>query len=591
MIGDDYFELRARTGTALYSLSKLGQEVRLHPARISLLQNLTASLKEPFLFVVAGEVNSGKSTFLNGLFGEEFCETAVVPMTSKIHYFRHGEELRQIEVSDTLVEFYRPNSFLKDFHLVDTPGTNSIEEQHQEITERYIPMADLVIFVFSVTNPWGASNWELLDRIHRKWFKNVVFVLQQCDLRAPEEVEAIVEHMRVTAKQRLGATFPVFCVSAKKALLAKTTGVDKERLWRESRFEELEKYTSEAVSSAASRLHRIQNTTQTARVILGEVKNRLSDAVGTLKTDSELLDRLKRAVQKQKALSGGKFVGLLEAFDNDYMTLGIETGDYVESRLSIGASLKSLFGNEEAPGRAEDIMMNGLVSSVRERAQGVVETLGRDLKQLRERLVDHIDEYFDYDVPVSDDAALPGLSAAADALAEDMERCVRENLGRLELRKGLEAILAGRRRTLRAILAVAAIGTAGAIGTTIAGMSPYNLVSAAMAVVSLVAIGTFANRNAGDIARALGKRLEGNRDDLSSELKKAFEGGVDRVFAEFIKIFNPLREICEEHRSMYEPKIRQLEDLGNSFREIQEVVSRFAAGRLEEVPQESRAKA
>ena len=95
MIGDDFFELRAKLGTALFALSALAEQVRLHPARISLLQNLIAGLKEPFLFVVAGEVNSGKSTFLNGLFGEDFCETSAVPMTSKtIGLFGHCSEVR-----------------------------------------------------------------------------------------------------------------------------------------------------------------------------------------------------------------------------------------------------------------------------------------------------------------------------------------------------------------------------------------------------------------------------------------------------------------------------------------------------------------
>ena len=448
MIGDDYFELRAKLGTALYALSSLAERVRLHPARVSRLQNLMAGLKEPFLFVVAGEVNSGKSTFLNGLFGDHFCETAVLPMTDKIHYFRYGEEVRDIEVSDTLVELYRPNPFLKDFNLVDTPGTNSVEERHDEITERYIPMADLVMFVFSVTNPWGVSNWELLEQIRRKWFKNVVFVLQQCDLRTPDEVETIVEHMRMTAQQRLGTTFPIFCVSANKALMAKTSGVDKDRLWKESRFEELEKFTSNAVSRGENRLQRILNTSKTAQVILGEIKGRLSEAVGTLKADNQLLDRLERAAQKQKMMTEGKFVGLLETFDNDYMTLGIETGDYLDSRLTVGQSARSVVARDEGPYRVEKAMMDGLGLSVRERSRGVVETIKRDLKQLRDRLVDYIDEYYSYEADVTDDDAFTGLIASADSIAARMEKRVLENITELGLEKELERMFRARRRTI-----------------------------------------------------------------------------------------------------------------------------------------------
>ncbi len=583
MIGDDYFELRAKLGTSLYALSSLAERVRLHPARVSLLQNLIAGLKEPFLFVVAGEVNSGKSTFLNGLFGDHFCETAVLPMTDKIHYFRYGEEVRDIAVSDTLVELYRPNPFLKDFNLVDTPGTNSVEEHHDDITERYIPMADLVMFVFSVTNPWGVANWELLERIHRKWFKNVVFILQQCDLRSPDEVETIVEHMRLTAHQRLGATFPIFCVSAKQALMAKTSGIDKERLWKESRFEELEKFTSNAVSRGESRLQRILNASKTAQVILGEVKGRLSDAVGTLKADNLLLDRLERATQKQKMITEGKFVGLLETFDNDYMTLGIETGDYLDSRLTIGPSMRSVFVREEAPYRVEKTMMDGLGLSVRERSRGVVETIKRDLKQLRDRLVDYIDEYYSYDVPVTDDAAFPGLIAAADSIAARMEKRILENITELGLEKEIESVFRTRRRTIGVLLAVAGLGLAGAIAMIIAGMSPFQYLSGSISVAALVAAGVYANRNAGEIVENLGKRLEANRERLVGDLQEAFEKGVDRAFGEFLNIFDPLRRVCDNHRAENEPQIRELENLGASFHEIQEAVAEAARGRLAEV--------
>ncbi len=91
-----------------------------------------------------------------------------------------------------------------------------------------------MLFVFSVTNPWTQSAWELLDLVQKKWLKNIVFVLQQADLREPAEIEIIRRHLQDTALQKLGFTPPIFAVSARKALLARTTGVDKERLWKES---------------------------------------------------------------------------------------------------------------------------------------------------------------------------------------------------------------------------------------------------------------------------------------------------------------------------------------------------------------------
>ncbi len=44
----------------------------------------------------------------------------------------------------------------------------------------------------------------------------------------------IEQHLRDTANQKLGFAPPIFPVSARKAFLARTTGVDKEGLWKKA---------------------------------------------------------------------------------------------------------------------------------------------------------------------------------------------------------------------------------------------------------------------------------------------------------------------------------------------------------------------
>jgi hypothetical protein len=43
-----------------------------------------------------------------------------------------------------------PVEWLQDISLVDTPGTNAIFQNHQQITEHFLPRADLVLWVTSV---------------------------------------------------------------------------------------------------------------------------------------------------------------------------------------------------------------------------------------------------------------------------------------------------------------------------------------------------------------------------------------------------------------------------------------------------------
>src|SRR4029077_9342038 len=201
---------------------------------------LLTNIREPLLFVVVGEVKAGKSSLINALFGQEIAKADVLPATDRVCIFRYAREEKQVEVSPKLVESHLPVDFLRDFNIVDTPGTNTMVAEHQTITENFVPRADLILFVFSVVNPWTQSAWEFLKFVQKKWLKNVVFVLQQADLRDPKEIEVIRRHLQETAMQRLGVNIPVFAVSARKALLSRTSAVDKDRLWSESRFASLE---------------------------------------------------------------------------------------------------------------------------------------------------------------------------------------------------------------------------------------------------------------------------------------------------------------------------------------------------------------
>src|ERR1051325_9956984 len=221
MIADNYLQLRTELETALGKLLRLATEMRREPATLDTLHALLTDVREPLLFVVVGEVKAGKSSLLNALFGKEFAKVDVLPATDRVYIFKYGSEERSVEISPRLVERYQPIDFLHNFNVVDTPGTNTMVAEHQTITENFIPRADVILFVFSVTNPWTQSAWEFLKFVQKKWLKNVVFVLQQADLRDAKEIEVIRRHLQETATQQLGVNLPVFAVSARKALLSR----------------------------------------------------------------------------------------------------------------------------------------------------------------------------------------------------------------------------------------------------------------------------------------------------------------------------------------------------------------------------------
>jgi GTPase SAR1 family protein len=318
MIGDSYFHLRSHLDACLQKLGTVLRELGADADAQAIAENLAASLKEPFVFVVVGEVNVGKSTFLNALFGQDFSRTGIMPTTDKILFFKHGPKHLIAPITPTLDEVQVPAEFLRDFHIVDTPGTNSIENEHQEITERFVPISDLVIFVFSAMNPWGASAWQFLDKVHKHWMRNVIFVIQQCDLRTPEEMSVIIDYMGQLVRQRYGRDFPIFPVSAKKAYLARSSGIDRETLMEQSGFHGLESHISRLVGQSAARLGKLTNSIRLARQLLGQLNDHLSATAQHARRAAALVQDLQTERELQVDRTLKKVLPALDATGRDY---------------------------------------------------------------------------------------------------------------------------------------------------------------------------------------------------------------------------------------------------------------------------------
>ncbi len=162
------------------------------------------ALGRPFLVVVVGEYNSGKSSLINALLGESILATGVVPTTDRITLVCHGDERGRAAPDENVIEIRHPTPFLRDVNLVDTPGTNSITKAHQKIVEDYIPNADLILFVTSTDRPLSDSERQFLELIRGRWKRSLVFVLNKVDLVKPAELKQIVDYIQLHAARIVG---------------------------------------------------------------------------------------------------------------------------------------------------------------------------------------------------------------------------------------------------------------------------------------------------------------------------------------------------------------------------------------------------
>ena len=204
------------------------------------LRQAELDLDELFLLVVVGEFNSGKSAFINALIGAHVLQEGVTPTTAVITRLRYAPSPGERR-EGVLLEVGYPLDLLRDVAVVDTPGTNAIVREHEEVTSQFVPRADMVLFVTSADRPFTETERVFMERI-RAWGKKVVVVLNKVDLLAPDQVVEQMEFVRAGVERLLGFRPEVFPVSARLALLAKD-GTDP-AAWTESRFEALEDFVA-----------------------------------------------------------------------------------------------------------------------------------------------------------------------------------------------------------------------------------------------------------------------------------------------------------------------------------------------------------
>src|SRR5258707_1533801 len=181
----------------------------------------TASdLREMFLMVVIiGEFNAGKSTFVNALLGDSVLPMGITPTTEAIELVRYGPKANhKPALRDGVVrEWEHPNTGAPGVVIVDTPGTGSVFQKHEQIAKSFLHRSDLVIFVISAKRAFAETERLYLE-LAKNYGKKIIVVVNQVDLLDPKEQGEVKSFVQKQIDELLGLRPPIFMVSAKKAL-------------------------------------------------------------------------------------------------------------------------------------------------------------------------------------------------------------------------------------------------------------------------------------------------------------------------------------------------------------------------------------
>ena len=541
------------------------------------LADAVGRLDELFLLVVAGEFNAGKSAFVNALVGRQVLAEGVTPTTTRIHLLRWGAESKR-STEDGIEVIEEPLDLLSEIHLVDTPGTNAIERQHEAITRRFVPNSDLVLFVTSADRPFTESERAFLEQI-RDWGKKVVFVLNKIDtVLAPDDVLRIETYVADNAARLLGRAPVVFPVSARLALAAKRSedAAERAELAAAGRFAALEDYVVSTLDEAERVRLKLANPLGVGEHLAARYREVVAGRLELLADDLAALDDVERQLAAYREDLEREFAYRLADVEKVLAEVENRGVEFFDDTLRLGRVF-DLLNRERIKGEYARRVLADAPRQIEAKVQGIIDwLLAAELRQWQ-AVVDHLsrrkDRYadrivgqtggsFDYDRA----RLLESVGGTARRTVEGFDHDQEAQ----RLADSVQGAVAG-----AALLEVGAVG----LGATIAAVAT----STAIDVTGILAATTLAVLGLAVIpakrARAkkeLRARVAELRRDLSRSLHEPFETEVERSLSRLREAIAPYTRFVRAEQEKLDDQQTTLAGLAAGLADLRGRVDRLA---------------
>jgi len=508
------------------------------------VSELISHLDDMFLLVVVGEVKAGKSAFINALLDAKLCPEGPLPLTDRVHVLGHGDTAAEEEVEPYVTRHTVPLDTLERMNVVDTPGTNSPLRQHQEITENFLPRADIVFFVTSIDCPLTLTEIEFLGEIRERWKKEIACVLAKIDMRSEEDRATVIQYLKDQFQERLGFCPPVFPVSSHRARDARTAG-DAEAV-EASGLPAVERYIVENLSESRRILLKLKSPLGAVADIVGSVDEEAVARLEVLEADfkgwNAIQEQVSFAATSLKERSERHIAPILASFEN----LETRGRKFLKETIRL-RNLKMVTDKGRFTDAFEREVVRGVTEEVEARVEDTSRWLGEETHALWERTLSHFNETV-------------SLSRYREEIAAGTGPSFRETR-----RETLEKIVADAQRTMKTwsvesechrIREIAKSSLARVVGTEVAAAGLGAVLAAALApgigvaVGAAIALGGFlilpARRQ--KAIEAFEASVRSTRDAVLAATREAVATEAERASAAVLDAFTPFHDFYESRK-------------------------------------------
>lgn len=489
------------------------------------LGDVAQDLRDMFFIVsVIGEFNAGKSSFINALIGETLLPTGIKPTTEYIELIRYADQANRKPAlrADGLREWTHPNIGADGVAIVDTPGSGSVFQKHEQTAKAFLHRSDLVIFVIAAKRAFGESERLYLE-LARDYGKKIILVLNQVDLLTPAEQAEVRKFVAERVQESLNSRPLLFMTSSKRYFENPDTdesGILAVRAHLRGLYQQAPPAKQKLLTQLATAeriLQAAQQTVQAKREDVSLDVQRIRDIEGELEQQSLGLERqlAETKAEIQAALEGIRRRG--QTFIAEHLSprrlRALSAKDDLPTRFQeavIGAALNDI-------SKASHDYTNAVIDQSRIYWRGLIQRLNR-IQDMLEREVEGLDAGIYSEQRASLQEAIRLAEAELEACSSgqvihDMEKLFKANMA--GLRRSTLVSMGG---LLTALAAVAAPGPL--MG---AAAAPLALPAFAVGLAGALIFGLPAYRYYRKVSRETRAQFNGHIDALAHNYSQALD--------------------------------------------------------------------
>jgi len=517
------------------------------------LKQSIRQLDELFLLVIVGEFNAGKSAFINALLGQTLLKEGVTPTTAEVNILKYGELSQREVVEPHLHAIFAPVEILRHINIVDTPGTNAIIQEHQAITEEFVPRADLVLFITSADRPFTESERRFLAQI-KNWGKKVVVVVNKTDIfESEDELRQVIDFVARNTAALLETEAQIFPVSSRNASRAKHGNPAE---WSASRFEPLEQFIFDTLDESERVRLKFLNPLGVGNRLLTHYLDIISNRLTLLADDFKMLDDVEHQLALYKTDMERDFRFRLADIDNVLFEMEKRGNAYFDEILRLPRVLDLLNRERikrefelnvvaDAPTAIEhrvNELIDWLVNADLQQWQSITSHLEQRKKEHEERIIGDVGSAFRYD---------------RDHLIDSVGRTAQHVVDGYDKTYEAQQIAEGAQRAVAqsAMVEVGAIGLGAvvtAIATTAAADATGIIAASVIAALGLFIIPAKRRSAKKDLAERVSELRTNLVNSLTTQFDRELKNSLQRIndtIAPYTRFIRAERGKLEESKS------------------------------------------